>query len=172
MTRKIRRLAVDNGHSWVDMFNQIKSARTVRNRQNQINMFIGLRGFLESQRASRFGRRQITSAERKALVSDPSILLHAIDVLQLPWRLEWNTRIASNPNQYAVARFAMLLFWYLLEPSKDPRGNNFDDFHYAFLGSFTGYLATGDEGLTDAVAQLFPGVRVFDLNSSLAAGPV
>lgn len=110
-----------------------------------------------------------TFIRRPAIVTD---FLYA-SRLNPSWRSrKWRYNLEVFPDRFAVGRWARLLAYYgirrLMAPEErgDRFSNNFEDATYAFLASYTGFLASKDIGLRRCVGDLFPNVSLVDLDAA------
>lgn len=74
----------------------------------------------------------------------------------------WNSALSVFPDRLAAGRWARIVGWYAMQHSVGKTSgfaNNWEDSHYAFLASYTGFLATNDSGLKEAVRVVYPAVR-------------
>ncbi len=78
----------------------------------------------------------------------------------------WRAALSCFPDRLAAGRWARIIIWFALMRSLAPESNqhefenNWDDAHYAFLGSYTAQIATYDRGLRRLVRAVFPSVAV------------
>lgn len=86
------------------------------------------------------------------------------------WRSrKWRHELEVFPDRFAIGRWARLLAYYgirrLLAPDEtdDRFSNHFEDATYAFLASYTGFLASNDGVLRGCVNTLFPNVTFVQL---------
>lgn len=80
----------------------------------------------------------------------------------------WRKHLQSFPDRLLIARRARLELYYAIRRSLgDSRKfeNNWDDIHYAIAASYTGHIATHDQGLIRACEILSPGIRRFPRDS-------
>jgi hypothetical protein len=77
------------------------------------------------------------------------------------WR--WRRHFQGFPDRLFIARFARLNIYYAYRRSLGDRRkfeNNWDDMYYALAASYTGHIATSDNGLITATGIIAPGMRV------------
>ncbi|MCH8823726.1 MAG: hypothetical protein IH984_09490 [Planctomycetes bacterium] len=80
---------------------------------------------------------------------------------------EWRSALEHWPDRCAIGRWLRIMYAYGLWRQITPEGddhkfeNNWDDARYAFLASYTGWLATNDGGLKQLVADIFPEVKLW-----------
>lgn len=81
------------------------------------------------------------------------------------------TELIVFPDRLALGRWCRLIAWYALQMCLGRTrdfSNNWDDAHYAFLASYTGWIATPDSRLWEAVSALFPDVVRIDVRADRA----
>ena len=74
---------------------------------------------------------------------------------------DWEQALTIFPDKMAIGRWLRVLYWYTIisagkSDKEVEKGNDFDDAHYAFLSSYSGFIATRDQGLKDCISALFP----------------
>ena len=80
---------------------------------------------------------------------------------------KWRSAVEQWPDRCAIGRWLRIMYAYGLWRQITPEGddhkfeNNWDDARYAFLASYTGWLATNDGGLKQLVADIFPEVKLW-----------
>ena len=76
----------------------------------------------------------------------------------------WRKAVREAPDRLILARTARVKFYYYVVGAIKPSDilNNCDDMQYAVLASYTGHLATNDNGVKGCMAALFPKVRICD----------
>ena len=78
--------------------------------------------------------------------------------------------LSRFPDQLAAGRWCRIIAWYGLMHSLGKTAsfeNNWDDAQYAFLSSYTGWLATDDRRLRETTQAVFPNVRSWSTSNEV-----
>lgn len=76
---------------------------------------------------------------------------------------QWNSALEHYPDKFAIGRISRIMCWYsILQAAgiRDLQNNDFEDTAYAHAASYTGFIATEDNLLTDMVKAVFDNVTI------------
>lgn len=165
-TRGLRAVASDPNYDWGASLSDVRTGEHVENRKQQIEKLVRLCSAI-----AELWKEQPKRVPRQEEVGGWLREAHRVtDLVETffgkVWRPEWRQQVASDPNRFAVIRWARFVAWSCVKRAAGQTvkyENNFDDAHYALLGSFTGHLGTDDRKLGEAAMSIFPGICVLEL---------
>ena len=164
-TRLHRRFIMQPSPDWSHFLREVRVSPATHFRQQGINQLVNRVGTLTDAWNRSYPGRSLSSLENQIeMVRQPNVVkafLHG--PYKQRWRPEWTDRLATDPNQFALARWARFVTWYLMRRISGQTfkfENNIDDAIYGFIASFTGHLGTNDGGLRRAALAIFPNMQI------------
>lgn len=164
-TQQLRRLAAQPSYDWRDFLESVRGGGSINRRENDIRQHVVLCKEINMRWHNAYPRRPLWKPEDRANWIRQPDLINALLKAYAPWRQEWTSTIANDPNRFALVRWIQFVLWYCMkriDGQTKKFENNFDDAIYGLLASYTDHLCTNDGGLQRAVKAIFPHIRVLD----------